>query len=230
MQPLPGVDQAVLELVSPPIRHPSERRTHARALVLAVVAAAGVACAAKVARFDIVPSHVCAGTSVKLDMQVKGTPSVTVSPPLPQEPGQTYIPMTTTRFLLKVRRWPLKPVGSEAEVKVMPGDPPEPDEITASVTCQANKVAGSVQRPAFEWDPRLRVTTVESGEDREISISHAGRSATLTPQNPTTNVFAGTSPSGDWTLRSPLKPGEECGADLAPPNLLNVSAQVRCGN
>lgn len=197
---------------------------------MAVALLFGPACAAKVLKFEVAPSHVCAGTPVKLDMQVVGTPSVTTDPPLTEQAPHTYMPTTTTHFVLKVRRWPRKPVGSEAEVKVMPGHPAEPDEITASVVCQTDKLLGSVVRPPAEWDSRLRVTTVESGEEREVLVTHEGRSARLTPGNPTTSVFDGTSPGGEWTLSSPLEAGESCGASPPPPNLLNVAAHVRCGN
>lgn len=199
-------------------------------LLVAVPLLVGPACAPKVLKFEVTPSHVCARTPVKLDMQVVGTPSVTINPPLTEQAGHTYVPITTTHFVLSVLRWPHKPCGSEAEVKVMPGNPAEPDEITASVACETDKLIGTVPRPPAEWDPRLKVTTVESGEDREVLVTHEGRSARLTPASPTTNAFDGTSPGGDWTLSSPLKAAERCEANRPPPNLLNVAAQMRCGN
>lgn len=201
-----------------------------RLLLLGVALLGAPACAPKVLKFEVTPSHVCSGTPVKLNIQVAGTATITTTPALPHQPGQTYIPTTTTHFVVSVSRWPRKPAGSETEVKVMPGNPAEPDEITANVSCQADKVAGTVPRTASEWDTRLKVTTVESGEDREVLVTHEGRSARLTPQSPTTTAFDGTSPGGDWNLSSPLKGGEKCGASPAPPSLLNVSAHVRCGN
>jgi hypothetical protein len=124
-------------------------------------------CAARVARFAVVPSHVCAGTPVKLEMDVLGSPTISVDPPLEQQAREIYLPETTTHFVVSVRRWPLgSRAGSETEVKVMPGTPAEADEITAAVICHDEKVTGSIVPPQGEWDPRLRVTTVESGEDR----------------------------------------------------------------
>lgn len=188
----------------------------------------GPGCGAKVLKFDLVPNHVCAGTPVKLDMQVVGTPTVSTSPPLPQQPGLVYVPTTTTRFVLSVRRWPRKPIGSETEVKVMPGSPAEADEITANVTCSGDRLSGTVDRSPSAWDPRLKVTTVESGEEGEVLVSHEGRSARLTPASPTTDAFAGTSPGGAWTVSSTLPPGQRC--DDHPPDILNIAAQVRCGS
>lgn len=181
-------------------------------------------------RFDVIPSHACSGTPVRLELRVAGTPTITTEPSLAEQADHTYVPTATTHFVLSVRRWPGKPAGSETEVKVMPGEPAEPDEITAQVRCEADQLTGTVPRAVREWDPRLRVTTVESGEEREVIVSHEGRSARLTPESPSTNAFDGTSPGGDWILTSPLRSGERCGASPPPPNLLNISAQVRCGS
>lgn len=214
------------------VSHCSSARRRWRRVSILALATLASACAAKVNRFAVVPSHVCAGTPVKLDMEVVGTPTITIDPPLEHHTGQRYVPQTTTHFVVSVlRRWPLNSkAGSETEVKVMPGTPAEPDEITANVVCQDDKVIGALPRSPAEWDPRLKVSTVESGEDREILVSHEGREARLTPQSPTTTAFDGTSPGGAWTVSSPLRSGERCGASPAPPSLLNVSAQVRCGN
>jgi hypothetical protein len=197
-------------------------------LALALAATTGAACAPKIHRFTVTPSHICAGTPVKLDAQVTGTPTLTIDPPLTEQPGNIYVPQATTHFVISVTRWPIKkPKGSEAEVRVFPGGP---DEVTAKVRCEGGTVSGTVAREPAEWDPRLQVTVVESGEDREVTVTHAGRTARLTPQAPTTSAFEGTSPGGDWTISSPLRAGETCGTGGATPANLNVSAEVRCGS
>ena len=197
-------------------------------LALAIAATAAVACAPKIHRFTVTPSHVCAGTPVTLDAKVTGTPTLTVDPPLSEQPGHVYVPQATTHFVISVKRWPTKkPKGSEAEVRVFPGGP---DEVTAKVRCEGGTVSGTQSRDPAEWDPRLQVTVVESGEDREVTVTHAGRTAHLTPQAPTTSAFEGTSPGGDWTISSPLRAGEACGSGTAVPANLNVSAEVRCGS
>lgn len=205
---------------------PRRRNWPFYALVLASATAAG--CAPKIARFTVTPSHVCAGTPVKLDARVTGTPTLTIDPPLTEQPGHVYLPQATTHFVISVKRWPIKkPKGSEAEVRIFPG---EPDEVTAKVRCEGGTVSGTQRRDPAEWDPRLQVTVVESGEDREVTVAHAGRTARLTPEAPATNAFEGTSPGGDWTISSPLRAGETCDAGAAIPANLNVSAEVRCGS
>jgi hypothetical protein len=130
-------------------------------------------------------------------MDVLGSPTISVDPPLEQQAGETYPPETTTR-------------------------------ITAAVICHDEKVTGSIVRPQGEWDPRLRVTTVESGEDRDIATTHEGREGRVTPQSPTTPSMV--LHCGTWTFSSPLRNGEGCDGSPAPLNLLNVSAQVTCRN
>lgn len=63
---------------------------------------------------------------MKLDMEVGGTPTITIDPPLEQQAGQTYAPQATTHLVVSVRRCPLNSrEGPETEVKVMPGTPAE---------------------------------------------------------------------------------------------------------
>jgi hypothetical protein len=207
---------------------PSDRIRQLCALIL--TAAAVTTCAPKIHRFTVTPSHVCAGTPVKLDAQVTGTPTLTIDPPVAEQPASVYRPHVTTHFVISVKRWPSKkPAGSEAEVRVFPA-PGAPDEVTAKVRCDGATVSGTLTRDTAEWDSRLQVTVVESGEDREVMVSHAGRTARLTPEAPATHAFEGTSPGGDWTISSPLRPGETCGAGAAIPANLNVSAELRCGS
>ena len=203
---------------------------HRPCALLVLVFASAAGCVPKVHRFTVTPSHVCAGTAVTLDAQVTGTPTLTVDPPLAEQPGHVYVPQATTRFVISVKRWPAKKAaGSEAEVRVFPGTG-DPDEVTAKVRCAGGTVSGTLARDAIEWDPRLQVTKVESGEDREVTVSHAGRSARLTPEAPSTRTFEGTSPGGEWTISSPLRPGEACDSGAALPTNFSVAAELRCGS
>jgi hypothetical protein len=197
---------------------------------LSLTAGISIACAPKIARFTVTPSHICAGTAVKLDAQVTGKPTLTVDPPAAVQPGNVYRPQVTTHFVISVKRWPSKkPAGSEAEVRVLPV-PGEPDEVTAKVRCDGTLVSGTLGRDASEWDPRLQVVLVETGEDRELTVTHAGRTARLTREAPSTRAFEGTSPGGEWTISSPLPAGQTCASAATIPVNLNVSAQVRCGS
>ena len=65
--------------------------------------------------------------------------------------------------------------------------------------------------------------------ERAIAIEHNGRRATVSPDDPTTDAFTGTSVAGDWILRSELSDGQACpGADL--PRDLSIVAEMRCSN
>ena len=185
------------------------------------------ACSAKVHHVVASPSHVCAGTPIVLDVKVTGRKTLTIDPALEPDGRSIYRPQTSTRFMVTAKSClPPGTDGGEAGVTVL--SPDEPDEITANVVCQGGELIGTVPRPPAEWDPRLRVRTIESGESRAISIRHAGREARLTPQMPTTRAFEGTSPGGDWILSSPLVGSERCGGNPPPPDILNVQVQVAC--
>src|SRR5262245_24368485 len=140
----------------------------ARARLLAFVPALLPACAPKIARFTVVPHHLCSGTPVGVDWEVTGSPRLTTAPPIAPQADRTYAPTATTVFTLEVRRWPGKPKTSQTEAKVVQGTAagPEADEIPFNLKCEAGALVGTLERPPADWDARIRVGALESGEDR----------------------------------------------------------------
>jgi len=203
------------------------------ALLLAALMWGASACEPNVRRFSVVPHHVCTGTPVMLAWEVAGCPTVTTDPPLKPRSGRTYIPTTTTAFTLTARRWPRKPKASQTEAKVYDSaaTSPHPDEMPFSMTCRGDSIVGTLERPLAEWDSRLLVATVQSGEDRTVTLGHDGRAATLTALNPTTDTFDGTTLGGTWTVSAPLLASESCdGTAHRPTDLILVTAYARCAN
>lgn len=183
-----------------------------------------IGCAPKVHRFEVTPSHICPGTPVQLHVEVTGKPTVTTQPPIHAQPTGVYVPATNTHFTLQVRRW-FRKKGSETEVVVVPS----PDEITVYVQCVSGKLIGTLlDRKIPDWDPRLKVTTVETGAERELVVKHADREARLTPAQPSTDAFKGTSPAGPWTIEAALLAGEICASSDALPHRFFLTSGTAC--
>jgi hypothetical protein len=212
------------------------RRGRSKLQIVLIVAIAGVpSCAPTIRRFTVLPHDVCKGTPVVAEWDVSGgRATISTDPNLPPQSGRTYVPATTTKFVLTVTPLVGKPVAKPNEVTVFTGTAgqPEPDQISfEEITCQAGQVTGTANRPFTGWDQRLTVGLVESGNDRSVSVNHEGRTAVLTTQEPTTRVFDGTKLGGTWTVSVPLIGTEKCdGTGTKPPDLVIVTAQVYCGS
>lgn len=214
----------------------SMRGTFRRAALAASIAGIGLSTASCASRmeFTVTPHEICAGTPVKVDWRVaRGSPRLTTDPPITQQSDRTYLPATTTRFIITVKPWIGKPKRRETAATVYTGtiSQPENSDMAFRTRCEGRDLIGSFDRPAAEWDPRLTVGLVESGEGRDLSVTHEGREATLTAQQMTTSAFDGTMLGGSWSVRVPLLSSERCdGTGTRLPNLIILVAHVRCGS
>jgi hypothetical protein len=205
--------------------------SHAAAILAAV---ALVSCAAKIKRFTVIPHEVCPGTPVKVDWKVRGGPAaIATDPPLNPQADRTYLPGATTRFILTVTPRIGKPKSAETAVTVYVGAPDHPalSEIGLNTKCETGQLVATAKRPFSEWDSNLRVGLVSSDEGRDVTVHHEGRQATLTAQEPQTNAFDGTRLGGNWAVTVPTLPSETCeSAGVRPPDLIILTADVRCGS
>ena len=207
----------------------------ARLRGLLLIASWGLAaCAPTISQFTATPHEVCPGTPVQIKWKVSGgSAKLATDPPLSSQSEETYVPTTTTQFILTVEPLLGKPKSRETEATVYTGvaSQLQPSEIAFMPPCQPGSVVATAERPLAEWDPRLTVGSVETDEERDLTLSHEGRQATLTAGQPGTQVFDGTKLAGSWSLVIPLLPNESCdGTGDRPPDLFIVTAHVRCGD
>ena len=98
-------------------------------------------------------------------MRVTGKATVTTDPPLEPVSRRTYQSGRRPTSVVAVEWWlPPSKDGSETEVTVMPGDPRGRTSSPPTSRCQGGVLVGTLLRSVDEWDPRLTVETVESGE------------------------------------------------------------------
>lgn len=203
-------------------------------LGIALFALPTIGCAPTITRFAVEPHEICPGTAVTTSWTARGgRTSVTTAPELRPKSSQTYVPQTTTQFILHVDPILGKPKARESEVTVYAAtDGPATaniSEIGLEIECKNNALVATADRPASEWDSRLTVGSIEIDEDRAVTVTHAGRSATLNDQVAKTNAFAGTPLSGTWSISAPLLSNESCESASMPLDLLILTASVTCG-
>jgi hypothetical protein len=203
------------------------------ALCLAAVAA--TSCSAHIKEFTVLPHEICKGTIVVAAWKASGgRGKVATEPPLEQRAQRTYLPAETTTFVLTVKPLIGKADQKPNEVTVFSAtsSDPEPDGLSfEGLTCANGFVTGTADRPFTEWDAKLSVSSVGSGDGREVAVTHESHTATLTAQTPATAEFKGTKLGGTWTVRVPLLPSEKCdGSGAKPPDVVIITAQVYCGS
>ena len=204
-------------------------------VVFCSAALATISCGAHITRFTVLPHDICTGTTVVAAWKASGGRArISAHPPLDEHPRRTYLPAETTTFVLTVKPLIGRPDQKPNEVTVFSAtsDHPEPDGLSfEDLKCENGMVTGSADRPFTEWDGKLSVSSIESGDGREVAVTHEGRTATLTAQAPTTSEFKGTKLGGSWSVRVPLLPAEKCdGTGAKPPNLVMITVQVYCGS
>jgi hypothetical protein len=191
-----------------------------------VVVLTAPACA-EIRRFTVTPHEICPGTTVKTDWDATGKPSVTTQPDLKPQSGRTYLPTADTDFLMTVRGFLKTAKAPPNRVTLYTGTPPSPvpmsQPLTFTTKCVGNNVVAEDTLVPADWDPRLMIATIASGEDREITIAHEGREATFTPANNSSTSFSGTRLSGSWKITVPLSSTEKCSGENPPTSLHQIA-------
>ena len=199
-------------------------------LSLAALMLCGAGCAPKIYRFDVLPYTLCVGTKAVVTWQIKGTPELTLTPdasPVSTQP-LTYAPLVETKFVLHAKEGGAQATASTS-VTVYPAGGIGTNNMVFNPTCAGKALTAVVNRPATEWDPRIRVKRVSSDQGRNLTIAHEGRTATLTTAAPSTTAFDGTSIAGTWNLTAPLQVNEQCSDPKAPPlTLVRLTHHIVC--
>ena len=212
----------------------SRRRSVRPRSTAALLGLFAISCAVKINSFTVAPHEICPGTPVKVDWKVKGgSATLTTNPPLDPQAERTYVPATTTQFIITVKPAAGMPKSKETAATVYTGtaSEPEPSEMGFKTRCEGSRLLGSFDRPLAEWDPKLTVGLLESGEDARAHRRARRPAGDVTAEQPSTSAFDGTPLGGPWSVAVPLLASETCdGTGGAPPRLIILTAHVRCGS
>ncbi len=222
-----------------------QTRPQATCTLIAALLAASAGCASgRIYGFAATPRRVCPATRiVTLTWNVEGRVSLSALPPLEglgHEPsaGKKDIPAAARTVTLTASKFLATDVKSEQEITVFGA--PEAIAIgpdATDVTCdEANREAVAVLAfEASEFDPLVRVLSLENAWDREVAVAHRGAAWTVRPREtvtlvPRAGLSPGVQPAGPWVLRAHLKDGETCGTPSARALLhITFNATIGCG-
>jgi hypothetical protein len=194
------------------------------------------ACSPQIHSFRAEPNVVCSGGATTLTWNASNDGTLSAVPAdaslgaVSQTGTRAVTPAAPTTYRLTVKRlW--KSLSREIGVEVVTA-PTEAKQIgvsiadrAASVTCEANTLAATLDAPAASWDPHIQVATVAlpAAIKRTYQVEHGGRSATLSPGAPST-AFAGLPVQGSWRLSTPLLPSEACGRNVPRSLVIEVAS------
>ena len=173
------------------------------------------------------PNVVCAGHTVRLVWDGSGSGDLSADPvdaslgSVPATGSKSVRPKMTTTYRFRVSTL-LRVKTSEASVKVLSA-PEQPTAIGAAISdetagCAPGRVWVTARVPADLWDPRLRVNTVASGDNRPYKVQHLTTTADVPPAV-SSEAFRDQPIAGAWKLETLLRPGEVCGEASLPPSL-----------
>ena len=225
-------------------RRPNRRR--ASSAVLAALLAAMAGCASgHIYSFTATPRRLCpASKTVTLAWNVDGRVSLSAVPPvdgLGREPstGQKQIPAAARTVTLTASKFLATDLKNEQQIMVF--EAPEAIAIgpdSKDVTCDSarREVVAVLAFEASEFDPLVRVLSLENAWDREVAVAHRtaawtvrpGEKVTLAPR-PLPVPDPSVQPAGPWVLRARLKDGETCGTPSARALLhMTFNASIGC--
>lgn len=187
---------------------------------LALPLAALVGCPdAKVNAFTALPDHICAGDPVELAWNVTGSGTMKITPAVKGAPdgpvdsvGRVRIaPKEATMIELHVTRFPGNPMSSSQQIRMERPEPlaaslADPD---AGPRCAEGRIFATVHARHFAPDMKVTTVTSRAGDDRSYEVERGGARATVQP-GVVVSSFTGQPIAGDWSLSTPLRPGETC--------------------
>ncbi len=194
-------------------------------LVLIMGAALLAACSPSIKRFDITPQVVCEDGTAVMEWQASGALAISVRPELSTPAAEcTAVGRETTAFTLVAQR-----CGKEAlrrvELVELHAGAAEPVVLRTSAI-EGGDVVARGDKNVELWGERVEVSSIAACAHRDITVQHAGMSASLPADGAPVSV-ASTTLSGSWELRSPLSPAEQ-GDPTLRPKTLAILATVRC--
>jgi hypothetical protein len=193
------------------------------------------ACGPRISEFRAQPNVACANTPIVLrwNASTSGTlSSRPASASLGEVTGSgnlTVTPTVTTNYRLDVKNlFGRAHAEVDVVVKSVPNEwtPIGQSVADPSAGCDDKSVWVTANPPPELWDPRISAGNIASADGRAYRVEHGGRVVEVAPQTPSP-AFADIPLFGPWKLTTALRPGEICGTETAPNNLL-INIQTKC--
>jgi len=177
-------------------------------------------CGPKILAFDVQPRRVCAGDSVHITWNVRGTPRL--------------VAVRRTEDSVDIIRYTIiaeshgKQAFSQMDVITFTPGVPAALAFNTDMLGHDSLVARDTLRAAT-WHDLLRVGDITSDSGRQVLVRHAGIDGVVGPGREGNAAWRGKLMSGPWEVRSGLKPGEVPGNPTHhPPTHLFLKMSLVC--
>jgi hypothetical protein len=208
-----------------------------RSLILAALLAAPfLAGCAQIKTFNVAPSTICPGETVKIDWAASGNnASVTLDAvPLlagmgevPVEGSRMVNPAESTRFILKVPGT-LKSAQREWDVQVVSGKSARTWGGIAQCSGQPQSISVSFTVQQQDASSGIHAELVANNYPRPLIVRKDDLEVEIPPKDGT-DRFKNVPAMGTWTITSPVLPEETCENALAAvARRLTVNMQMSC--
>ena len=199
------------------------------------------ACGPTIKFFDATPSRLCKGDSTTVSWKIKGDtngilsaaptndlakPTMKIS--VPSEGSRNFMPEEDSRYTIAARSD--EKVFSEYDVLVFDSQCPKDfGEVAKRDTSNADVRVAVIAPRQEKWPDNLRVETVSSTFQRELTVIHEGHQITLSADGSPSEELRGTKVNGEWTIKTKLLPNEMGeNPSQPPPTLLGISISFHC--
>jgi hypothetical protein len=148
--------------------------------------------------------------TLKVNWDVKGKPTLLLS--------ETDLPDSGKVLEMKlVVEKNGKEVNQIIQVEMLPKN--AATSITFNTVLRGDTLVADDEKNAGVWGDRFEVLSVSNASGRPITITHAGRTASLGQSETPSNAFAQTPIEGRWVFKSLLTPAEKADHSLLPERL-----------
>ncbi len=170
--------------------------------------------------FTVRPLTITADDTVKVNWDVKGTPTLLV-----HEKETADSAIKTLEITLVATKGD-KEVNRPVQVTVVPKN--TATQITFSTSLSGDTLVAAGNKNPEKWGDRFEILSVSSASNRTLIVSHANRTAVLDSTGVLSAAFAGTPVEGRWVLKYVLTAAEKKDMSTAPETLqLNTTIQYK---
>jgi hypothetical protein len=191
-----------------------------RPLYLVLIFLVFTSCKPAITSFTVTPLVITGDQKVKIDLDVKGEPSLEFNEHLSVDSVQLL------EFTLIASK-----AGKEARktVQVQKLKSLAPVEIAfATSSLDGDMVLATGENNNNQWR-NFQVVSVSSPMSRDIMVTHDGRSATLKSDGSVSLDLSGTMAGGQWSFKTRLTPGEKADSTKIPQEL-RIRAIIKPSN
>ncbi|GAB1718993.1 MAG: hypothetical protein NTAFB09_07240 [Nitrosospira sp.] len=191
---------------------------------------------AQIKTFNVAPSTICPGETVKIDWAASGNnasvmldavPPLTGIGEVPAEGSRMVTPVESTRFILKVPGV-LKSVQREWDVQVVPRESARTWGGIAECSGQPQSISVSFTIQQQDTSPGIHAELVTNSYLRPLIVRKDDMEVEIPPKDGT-DRFKNVPAMGTWTIASPVAPEETCESALAAvARRLTVNMQMSC--